>query len=209
MSQQYFAAQPAGPENARDLEVILGGYPFRIRTAAGVFSADGLDKGTEVLLRKVAPPTAFGDRGEDGGVLVDVGCGWGPLALVLAQACQRAQVFAVDVNERALELCRLNAQVNNLENIEVLDAGAAANRIPAASVDVIWSNPPVRIGKTALHQMWDFWRSRLKPSGTAYLVVGKNLGADPLTRWLNENGWRAEKIASSKGFRILELHPRP
>ena len=169
MSQQYFAAQPAGPENARDLEVILGGYPFRIRTAAGVFSADGLDKGTEVLLRKVAPPTAFGDRGVDGGVLVDVGCGWGPLALVLAQACQRAQVFAVDVNERALELCRLNAQVNNLENIEVLEAGAAANRIPVASVDVIWSNPPVRIGKTALHQMWDFWQP---PKAQRYCLPG-------------------------------------
>lgn len=197
-SEQYFSTAPSSEAQERELTVDLGSQQFRVRTAAGVFSAHGLDKGTEVLLRKAPELPASG-------VFVDVGCGWGALSLAMARNRPRAHIYAVDVNPRALRLCAENAALNKLENITVLSEEAALARIPNEAVALIWSNPPVRVGKTALHQILESWRSRLQLDGVAYLVVGKNLGADPLVRHLNETGWRAEKIASSKGFRVLRL----
>ena len=69
----------------------------------------------------------------------------------------------------------------------------------------IWSNPPIRIGKQALHDLLLTWLPRLKPDGAAYLVVGKNLGADSLTAWLTSQDWPARKLASAKGFRVLKV----
>lgn len=197
-NEQYFAASPSVTAHPRELEVELGGMTFRVHTDTGVFSGAGLDKGTAVLLRKVPdlPET---------GVFVDVGCGWGPLSLVMARLRPAAQVIGVDVNERALELTAKNARENNLGNIEVLTEATALARLADGSVDVIWSNPPVRIGKAALHRMWTEWRAKLRPGGVAYLVMGRNLGADTFAVWAQASGWEVEKIASSKGFRVLRL----
>lgn len=200
-NEQYFASNPRVAAKPRELEIELSGMLFRVHTAAGVFSGEGLDKGTAVLLRKVPPLP-------ENGVFVDVGCGWGPLTLVMARLRPEAQVIGVDVNSRALEFTSRNAQDNHLDNVTVLSESAALADIAPASVDVIWSNPPIRIGKTALHEMWEQWRQKLRPGGVAYVVMGKNLGADTFTIWAQDHGWKAEKIASSKGFRLLELKPQ-
>jgi 16S rRNA (guanine1207-N2)-methyltransferase len=70
----------------------------------------------------------------------------------------------------------------------------------------IWSNPPIRIGKQALHDLLLTWLPRLAPGGRAVLVVGRNLGADSLHRWLEEQGHPTTRIGSAKGFRVLEVH---
>ncbi|NMW89175.1 class I SAM-dependent methyltransferase [Mobiluncus curtisii] len=202
--EHYFASTPHSEGSVRELTVSLAGRDFRVTTAHGVFSGQGLDKGTAVLLRKVPPLPSSQELGGSG-VLVDVGCGWGPLALTLAAERPSAQVYAVDVNARALELTRANATANGLHNIQVLSEADAFAALGPNSVDVIWSNPPVRVGKMALHAMWEAWRTRLKPEGVAYLVMGRNLGSDPFLAYLNEHGWIGEKIASSKGFRVLQL----
>lgn len=202
--EHYFAANPRSEGSTRELTVSLAGRDFRVTTAHGVFSGHGLDKGTEVLLRKVPPLPSVQQLG-GAGVFVDVGCGWGPLALTLAAERPSAQVYAVDVNTRALELTRANAATNGLSNIQALSEAEAFTTLETNSVDVIWSNPPVRVGKAALHAMWEAWRTRLKPEGIAYLVMGRNLGSDPFLAYLNEHGWTGEKIASSKGFRVLQL----
>lgn len=202
--EHYFAATPHSESSTRELTVSIAGRDFRVTTAHGVFSGHGLDKGTEVLLRKV-PSLPSSSELEGAGVLVDVGCGWGPLALTLAAERPSAQVYAVDVNTRALELTSANAAANGLPNIQALSEAEAFATLGPNSVDVIWSNPPVRVGKAALHAMWEAWRTRLKPEGVAYLVMGRNLGSDPFLAYLNEHGWDGEKIASSKGFRVLQL----
>ena len=204
IGEHYFAANPRSEGSTRELTVSIAGRDFRVTTAHGVFSGRGLDKGTEVLLRKVPPLPSVQQLG-DAGVFVDVGCGWGPLALTLATERPSAQVYAVDVNTRALELTRANAAANGLSNIQVLSEDDAFATLGTNSVDVIWSNPPVRVGKAALHAMWEAWRTRLKPEGVAYLVMGRNLGSDPFLAYLNDHGWVGEKIASSKGFRVLQL----
>lgn len=196
MSGHYFDPSPTAPDERRDVTVRAWGHEVRLTTAAGTFSAGGLDKATAVLLDHVDPPT--------GGRLLDLGCGWGPVACLLARSAPAAEVWAVDVNERSLELTRDNAQ-----RLGVSVHASTPDAVPGDLVlDEIWSNPPIRIGKDALHALLLRWLPRLGPDGVARLVVGRNLGADSLQRWLTEQGWPTERTASSKGFRVLTVRRR-
>ena len=198
MSEHYFSDAPTGPERRREVTVDLFGDRVTVQTSNGVFAGDGLDKGTAVLLRTVPPPVGSPR-------VLDLGCGWGPIALGVARACRGAVVDAVDVNDRALELCRDNAA----------RLGVAARVRPCrpegvaedARFDEIWSNPPIRIGKAALHALLLHWLPRLRPAGVAHLVVGKNLGADSLQGWLVDQGYGCTRTASAKGFRVLDVRP--
>jgi 16S rRNA G1207 methylase RsmC len=169
-------------------------------TDAGVFSQYGLDKGTAVLLDAMEKENPLSLP--PGSVLCDLGCGTGVIALALAVLYPECTILAVDVNERARELCAENARNNNLPNITVTGPSEVDESI---QLSAIFSNPPIRIGKDALHELLLTWLSRLIPSRQARLVVSKNLGADSLTIWLNNRGFPTNKIASSKGFRILAV----
>ena len=198
MSEHYFSDTPTGPERRRTVPVELFGRTVTVQTANGVFSGDGLDKATAVLLREVPPPTGSPR-------ILDLGCGWGPISLGLALAVPGAQLDAVDVNDRALALCRDNAaRLGVDQRVRALRPEEVAADL---TYDQIWSNPPIRIGKAALHDLLLRWLTRLTPDGVAYLVVGKNLGADTLARWLGDQGWACSRISSAKGFRVLEVRP--
>lgn len=194
----YFSARPAGAGERRTINVPLAGATRSVQVAPGVFSADRIDQGTNVLLRHAPEPPATG-------TFLDLGCGWGPIALTLGLLAPDAQVWGVDVNERALELARDNAASLHLANVRV----GHAEDVPArASFDLIWSNPPIRVGKSVLHQLLLTWLPRLADDGDAYLVVQRNLGSDSLQRWLVEQGFPTERFTSVKGFRILHVRPR-
>ena len=192
----YFSARPAGPDERRTITVELAGRAVDVQTAGGVFSPDHVDLGTRVLLREVPDPPPTGD-------LLDLGCGWGPLALTLGLLAPEARVWAVDVNERALDLARANASHLALANV----TAALPDEVPSdVSFATIWSNPPIRVGKDALHALLASWLPRLAPGGEAWLVVGRNLGADPLQRWLSDElGVAVDRAASAKGFRVLRV----
>ncbi|MFH5822557.1 class I SAM-dependent methyltransferase [Georgenia sp. AZ-5] len=199
----YFTARPASPGELRTLDVRLRGHEVRVTTAPGVFSGDRLDLGTRVLLDAVDDPP-------EQGTLVDVGCGWGPVTLAMALASPGARVVGVDVNARALDLTRRNAAALGLANVTALEAGEALERFAAEGtrIDELWSNPPIRVGKAALHELLRGWLGLLAPGGRAQLVVQKNLGADSLHRWLaDELGMDVARTASSKGFRVLTVRP--
>ncbi len=192
----YFTAQPASPDERRTLRVQLAGRSVDVETAGGIFSPDHVDSGTRVLLEHVPPAPTEGD-------LLDLGCGWGPLALSMALESPGARVWAVDVNERALDLTRRNAERLGLPHVRAV----RPQDVPADVVfAAIWSNPPIRVGKAALHEMLTHWLGRRAPGGEAHLVVGKNLGADSLQRWVAaELGLAVERTASAKGFRVLTV----
>ncbi len=199
--EHYFAARPASPAERRRLTVRLAGRDVEVETAAGVFSGDRLDLGTQVLLRSTPPPPATGD-------LLDLGCGWGPVALTLGLLAPAARVWAVDVNERARDLVRGNAARLGLSGVRV----CPPEDVPAdVRFAAIWSNPPIRIGKPALHALLGRWLPRLAPGAQAHLVVQRNLGADSLHTWLAEQ-WPGvldvERVASAKGFRVLRVTAR-
>jgi 16S rRNA (guanine1207-N2)-methyltransferase len=191
---QYFSEHPSGTEILRTIQAKIWGSELTLVTASGVFAANGLDRGTAVLLRASPIP-------QDSPRILDLGCGYGPIALAIAVHCPGALVDAVDVNERALALCRDNALALGVaDRVRVLRPEDAD---PDVRYDEIWSNPPIRIGKQALHELLLTWLARLAPNGVARLVVGKNLGADTLQRWLVEQGYSCERVGSAKGFRVL------
>jgi 16S rRNA (guanine1207-N2)-methyltransferase len=197
-SSQYFSEQPSGTEVRRTITAQIWGRELPFITASGVFAADGLDRGTAVLLRASPIP-------EGRPRILDLGCGYGPIALALAVHCPGALIDAVDVNERALALCRENADALGVaDRVRVLRPEQVE---PDMRYDEIWSNPPIRIGKQSLHELLLTWLARLAPDGVARLVVGKNLGSDTLQRWLTEQGYACERVASAKGFRVLLVHP--
>ena len=192
----YFTARPASADERRTLAVRLAGRDLQVTTAPGVFSPGRLDLGTQVLLRTVTDPPQDGD-------LLDLGCGWGPVALTMALRSPRARVWAVDVNERALDLLTRTARRHDLAGVRPVTPDAVPADVRFAA---LWSNPPIRIGKPALHALLATWLPRLAPGGAAHLVVQRNLGADPLHRWLEEElAVPVERVASAKGFRVLRV----
>ncbi|WBQ06396.1 class I SAM-dependent methyltransferase [Kribbella sp. CA-293567] len=196
MADHYFSAEPTSADVRRTVEGRIWGKDYTFTTATGVFSRDRLDRGTSILLREAPAPTG-------GGTYLDLGTGYGPIACALAVEDPLAQVWAVDVNNRALELTAENAKA----------AGVAARVHPRLVDDVpadlrfdqIWSNPAIHIGKPELHRMLLHWLVRLAPGGVGWFVVGKNLGADSLQRWLTEQGYPCQRTASAKGFRVLRV----
>lgn len=201
MGDHYFSAQPSSPEELRSLRVTLAGREITATTASGVFSPDRLDKGTEVLLANSpdAPP---------GGDFLDIGCGWGAISLSLALQSPHARVWALDVNERALDLVRRTAASLGLDNIRAVTADEIP---PDVRFRTIRSNPPIRIGKPALHDLLETWLPRLDTGSDAFLVVQKNLGSDSLQRWIEQtlpDDFAVHRHAMAKGFRVLKVRHR-
>jgi 16S rRNA G1207 methylase RsmC len=190
----YFTADPAVPFRRAPVRATVWGQDLEMVSGSGVFAQGRLDVGTAVLFRETAPP-AGGDS------YLDLGCGYGVIGLAIARA-GAATVTGVDVNERAVLLANENAAALGLADRfrAVTPDGVDAD----ATYDEIWSNPPIRIGKQALHELLLTWLPRLEPGGRAVMVVGKNLGADSLQRWLGEQGYPTGRLASAKGFRVLE-----
>ena len=196
--EHYFSASPQAPARPTQIEFEVAGRGYRMHATAGVFSAGRLDPGTAVLLRKAELPAPWAT-----GTLLDLGCGYGPIACVLATVAPQTTVYAVDVNQRALDAARANAADLGLADRVI---ASHPDAVPVdREFDQIWSNPPIRVGKEELHAILGRWLPRLAPGGTAWLVAGKHLGGDSLQRWLAEQGWDATRHASQQGFRVLRV----
>lgn len=194
MVTHYFSERPDIGSDEQTVDIALRDLAFTMRTDRGVFSHGHLDTGTSLLLREAPPPAPDGQ-------LLDLGCGSGAIALTLALRSPGAHVWAVDTNERARALTAANAERNGCSNLTV----ASPDEVPADTrFRTIWSNPPIRIGKRALHDLLVTWLARLDDDGAAVLVVQKHLGADSLQRWLGEQGFPTDRIAGRAGFRLLE-----
>jgi 16S rRNA (guanine1207-N2)-methyltransferase len=198
MDDHYFSADPAVPFKRIPVRATVWGRELTLTSGSGVFAQGRLDIGTAILFRETQPPSP--------GTFLDLGCGYGMIGLALAVTVTDARVWAVDVNERAVLLAN--------ENAAALGVGGRFTAVtpgrvpPEVRFDEIWSNPPIRIGKQALHELLLSWLPRLTDDGRAVMVVGKNLGADSLQRWLGEQGYPTERLASAKGFRVLESSRR-
>ncbi|HEX6392196.1 MAG TPA: methyltransferase [Acidimicrobiales bacterium] len=189
----YFTKDPNAPSRRAEVLLKLPDLEASLVVDRGVFSAGGVDPGTMELLRAVPVPPETGN-------LLDLGCGYGPIACALAHRSPDATVWAVDVNERALALAAENASRLGLAGVKPV----TPDHVPDGLVfDGIWSNPPIRIGKAALHDLLSAWLARLTPTGSAWLVVHRHLGGDSLAAWLASSEYTVERIASKKGYRIL------
>lgn len=197
-SEHYFSETPGSDYKPKEISVVINGHEVLVTTAGGVFSPDHIDQGTNVLLTHL-------DQAPAGGNILDIGCGWGPIALSLASASPKATIWAVDVNQRSLELTAANAQRLGLKNIKCV----TPEEVPAdLEFSGIWSNPPIRVGKDVLHEILLTWLPRLQEHAEAYLVVQKNLGADSLHRWLEAElpeNFSTVRVDTAKSFRVLRV----
>ena len=193
----YFDPAPAVESKPRKVHLHVGELAVELQADRGVFGSRGVDLGTLVLLKEAPPPPAQGD-------ILDLGSGYGPIAIALAKQAPGARIWAVDINERALELTRANATTADVPNV----TASSPDEVPAdLRFEAIYSNPPVRVGKAALHELLLTWLRRLNSGGHAYLVVQRNLGADSLAAWLATQGYEVRRLKSKKGYRILEVAP--
>lgn len=194
----YFDPAPAVESKPRKVHLHVGELALELQADRGVFGSRGVDLGTLVLLKEAPPPP---DRGD----ILDLGSGYGPIAIFLARQAPGARVWAVDINQRALDLTRTNAVEAAVPNVRA----ATPDEVPEdVRFDAIYSNPPVRVGKAALHELLLMWLRRLRPEGRAYLVVQRNLGADSLATWLTEEGFAVQRLKSKKGYRVLGVAGR-
>ena len=201
VSEHYFSSTPGSELRPRTIHVRLAGADRELVTAGGVFSPDRVDTGTQVLLSNVPSPPP-------GGNLLDLGCGWGPIALTLASESPHAKVWAVDVNERALDLVRANAEKMSIPNIKAVTPENVPDHVQFMT---IWSNPLIRVGKNELHGLLESWLPRLENACDAWLVVQRNLGSDSLHRWLQStfpDDFAFTRAATSKGYRVIRARKR-
>jgi 16S rRNA G1207 methylase RsmC len=194
----YFSKEPSSPLKSKTIQIPVAGGLVDVTTASGTFSPQQLDFATEVLIEQM-------DFAPVSGNLLDLGCGWGPIALNLGQLRPNTKVWAVDVNTRSIELTQTNAKNLGISNITAL----LPEQVPAdLRFSGIWSNPPIRVGKKELHNLLLMWLPRLETGGEAYLVVQKNLGSDSLQKWLTEelaNGYEVSRYTSVKTYRVLKV----
>ena len=194
-SGHYFDGDPAVASRPSTVELRLPDATVALRSDRGVFAAGRVDPGTMLLLREAPPPPASG-------TLLDLGCGYGPIACTVARRAPGAVVWALDVNTRARQLTQANAAALGLTNVRVADP---SEMDPGTRLDGIWSNPPIRIGKAGLHALLGTWLVRLEPAASAWLVVQRHLGADSLAAWMADRGWAVTRMASKQGYRLLRV----
>jgi 16S rRNA G1207 methylase RsmC len=191
----YFDAAPTVASKPRTVHLHVGEMALELQADRGVFGSRGVDLGTRVLLNEAPEPPPEGN-------ILDLGSGYGPIAIALARKAPGAQVWAVDVNERAIELTKTNAAAAAVPNVTACSPDEVPDEV---RFDAIYSNPPVRVGKAALHELLVRWLARLADGGRAYLVVQRNLGADSLGTWLTAQGFEVQRLKSKKGYRILQV----
>jgi 16S rRNA (guanine1207-N2)-methyltransferase len=200
-NEHYFASTPESELKLRTIHARIAGRVYELQTANGIFSPEHIDTGTQVLLANVpAPPP--------GGNVLDLGCGWGPIALTLAIESPRSTVWAVDVNERALDLVRRNAEIVGATNIQAVTPDQVPDDV---TFTTIWSNPPIRVGKNELHGLLEKWLPRLDDASDGWLVVQRNLGSDSLHRWLQAtfpDDFTFVRAATNKGYRVLRARKK-
>ncbi|MCX7621965.1 MAG: class I SAM-dependent methyltransferase [Acidimicrobiales bacterium] len=202
MQEHYFTSSPTTPSRPATVRLDLPDLSCELETDRGVFSPDRIDAGTKLLLQEAPPPPPSSRH------LLDLGCGYGPIAVALASRAPQATVWAVDTNERAIALCARNAERIGLTSVQVRPAhndNPVANIPTTVTFDAIYANPPIRVGKATLHSVLQHALLRLTPGGTAYLVVHKHLGSDSLQRWLGTAGFPTRRLISRVGYRILAI----
>lgn len=194
----YFSQEPGSAFKPKSITIPVAGEMVQVTTGSGTFSPSQLDFGTEVLIDQMQLAPESGD-------VLDLGCGWGPIALNLAKLRPNTKVWAVDVNTRSVELTAKNAKDLGLSNITAV----VPEQVPEELLfSGIWSNPPIRIGKKELHELLLKWLPRLAVGADAFLVVQKNLGSDSLQKWLTEElaeNFEVSRYTSVKTYRVIKV----
>lgn len=192
----YFDTNPQAEHQIREIETRIHGIDFRFTTDRGVFSRTRLDYGTELLIE-----TVIADQPKMSGKLIDLGCGYGPVGIIMKRVYPALDVTLCDVNQRALTLARQNAKANQVAYLTILQSNILAAL--EGPVQYILTNPPIRAGKATVHQFFSEAHDKLAPGGLLYVVIQKKQGAPSALAKLKELFSVAEVIEHSAGYWII------
>ena len=195
MPDHYYTENPNSAHDERRIALRALGNDLTFVTDAGVFSRDGLDRGTEVLLEALPPLE---------GRVLDLGCGWGAVGVALGKRYPTLDIVMTDINSRAVELARRNLAENGVTAAVLQGDGFDAVE---GRFDAIVTNPPIRAGKAVIYGLFARARDYLEPDGALYVVIRKQQGAPSALKYLKEIYSQAETVDRASGFHVLRAQP--
>ena len=191
-NDHYYTEHPNSESRPAEARFTYRGKEFSLTTDAGVFSRGELDAGTRILLN--ALPDSLS------GSVLDLGCGWGPVGVCVKTLNPGCAVTFADINSRALELTRKNAEKYGVEGVFIQSDGFSAIE---GMFDCVITNPPIRAGKKTIYQMFADSAERLNPGGTLYLVIRKQQGAPSALQYLATVFPQVDVIDKSGGYWVI------
>lgn len=193
MADHYYSKQPSAAHDQQKIEAKLRGRTFSFTTDAGVFSKQGVDFGSRLLIETMEL--------EPNADVLDVGCGYGPIGLAAAAIASEGHVIMVDINERAIELARSNAENNGIGNVTIMQSDLL-EQVKGRRFDVVLTNPPIRAGKETVHRIFEEARDVLKPEGALWIVIQKKQGAPSALKKLETLYSDVQEVNHDKGYKI-------
>jgi 16S rRNA (guanine1207-N2)-methyltransferase len=192
---QYFDNDEHLDHKDITVEFTFAGEHYSLKSDKGVFSKDSLDDGTALLLETIFQ-AALGEE------ILDLGCGIGPIGLILSRTDPKRHVTLSDVNLRALDLTKANAEtLGVLSRVEIIPSDVYTNI--SSTYDTIVSNPPIRAGKRVTYRIYDEASSYLKDKGQLIIVIRKQQGALSVLAHLRELFPQVDVLAKRKGYLVI------
>ncbi|MBO0995821.1 class I SAM-dependent methyltransferase [Bacillus sp. SD088] len=195
MVDHYYSRQPEIASNPIYWDATLRDHLLRFKTDQGVFSKKEVDFGSRFLIETFQAPTE--------GMILDVGCGYGPIGLSLAKEYPDRLVHMIDINQRALDLAKENAEINKIRNVKIYESDGLLN-VEEKNLSAIITNPPIRAGKQIVYRMFEQSFQHLKAEGELWVVIQKKQGAPSAKAKLEEIFRDVEILAKRKGYYILK-----
>lgn len=196
MSEQYFSQKPQSQSSPKTWRYRLRGTEYTFTSDYGVFSKNEIDYGSRVLIDHYIEPLIYGD-------VLDLGCGYGPIGITIANTYPDRQVVLADVNERAIHLVRKNTRENNLENTKCLVSDRFSNLTDYTFASIV-TNPPIRAGKQVVHAMIEDSKPALVKNGELWVVIQKKQGAPSAKSKIMDVFGNVEVVARDKGYFLLK-----
>ncbi len=195
MADHYFTNQPNSKTDKKIFSFTLRGNDLKFQSDSGVFSRNEVDFGSRVLINVFTFPEIEGN-------ILDVGCGYGPIGLSIAKDDPDRTVEMIDVNLRAIELAKDNAKVNKIENVNIYESSIYEN--VTGKYAAILTNPPIRAGKSVVHEILRGAHEKLLPGGELWVVIQKKQGAPSAIDLMNEIYDEVEVVKKDKGYYIIK-----
>lgn len=197
MTDHYFTSKPNVEKNEKEIKTTLRGHALTFITDAGVFSKDRVDFGSQVMIEAIDDSVFPNNR------VLDVGCGYGPVGLSLAKANSALKVDMIDVNERALELAKKNAALNEVKGVSIF-LSSVYEQVSKTTYGAIISNPPIRAGKQTVHQIITEAKDHLDGNGVIIIVIQRKQGAPSAQKVMEETYGNVTRIGLDKGYWVLQ-----
>ncbi|HCT0562449.1 TPA: class I SAM-dependent methyltransferase [Staphylococcus pseudintermedius] len=195
----YYDAHPDAATDEKEITYAYQQHQLHLTTDAGVFSRDLVDFGSDLLVHTFLNAHPPGQKK----TIVDVGCGYGPIGLMLAKVAPHDHITMLDVNHRALGLAEKNAQRNQLSNVTIQESDGLS-QVANETQHYVVTNPPIRAGKKVVHQIFVDAHRVLEANGELYVVIQKKQGMPSAKKKMEVVFGNVESIKNSKGYHILK-----